>query len=74
MALTWTSAHHVVHWIHGGSSDLPNLALLCYRHHWMVHEGRWQLVKTDDGRMLAIPPQFDTYQQRARGPGKGMAA
>src|SRR5229473_1619917 len=21
---TWTSAHHVVHWIHGGTTDLPN--------------------------------------------------
>jgi hypothetical protein len=38
---TWTSAHHVVHWIRGGPTDLPNLCLLCYRHHWMVHEGGW---------------------------------
>jgi hypothetical protein len=22
----------------------------------MVHEGKWQLVRADDGRMLAIPP------------------
>ncbi len=22
----------------------------------MVHEGKWQLVRSDDGRMLAIPP------------------
>src|ERR1700730_5393920 len=41
---TWTSAHHLVHWIHGGTNDLDNLVLLCYRHHWMVHEGGWQLV------------------------------
>jgi hypothetical protein len=71
---TYSSAHHLMHWIHGGSSDLPNLALLCYRHHWMVHEGRWQLVKTDDGRMLAIPPQLDMYQHLARGPGEIIAA
>ncbi len=25
---TWTSAHHVVHWIHGGATDLSNLVLL----------------------------------------------
>ncbi|MEO8744280.1 MAG: hypothetical protein ABI401_03075 [Candidatus Dormibacter sp.] len=30
--------------------------LLCHRHHWMVHEGHWQLVKSDDGKILAIPP------------------
>jgi hypothetical protein len=22
----------------------------------MVHEGGWQLVKTDDGQMLSVPP------------------
>jgi hypothetical protein len=54
-AASWSAAHHVVHWINGGSTDLDNLVLLCHRHHWMVHEGGWQLVKSE-GRMLAIPP------------------
>jgi len=66
---TYTSGHHVVHWVKGGPTDLSNLVLLCYRHHWMVHEGNWQLVKTDDGSILAIPPQLDLYQRLARGPG-----
>ena len=70
---TWTSGHHLVHWIRGGGGDLPNLVLLCYRHHWMVHEGRWQLVKTDDGQVLAIPPTFDVYAA-ARSPGGSAAA
>src|SRR6266852_2880432 len=43
-------------WVHGGTTDLDNFIFLCQRHHWMVHEGRWQLVRSDDGRMLAIPP------------------
>jgi hypothetical protein len=34
----------------------------------MVHEGRWQLVKTDDGKMLAIPPTWNASAP-ARGPG-----
>jgi len=71
---TWTSGHHLVHWIKGGGTDLPNLVLLCYRHHWMVHEGGWQLIKSDDGQMLAIRPQLDLYQQLARGPGLKAAA
>lgn len=66
---SYTSGHHLVHWIRGGASDLPNLVLLCHRHHWMVHEGNWQLVKTDDGKMLAIPPQLDLDQLLARGNG-----
>jgi hypothetical protein len=63
---TWTSGHHIVHWIRGGPSDLSNLVLLCHRHHWMVHEGNWQLIKTDDGKFLAIPPQLDVYQRHSR--------
>jgi hypothetical protein len=64
---TWTSAHHLVHWTNGGPTDLSNLVLLCYRHHWMVHEGEWQIVRGDDGRMLTIPP-ITPYQRLARGP------
>jgi Domain of unknown function (DUF222)/HNH endonuclease len=62
---TWTSGHHLVHWIKGGTTDLPNLVLLCYRHHWMVHEGQWHLIKTDEGNLLAIPPQLDLFQRLA---------
>src|SRR6202521_4074121 len=53
---SWTSGHHLKHWIRGGTNEPPNLTLLCYRHHWMVHEGNWQIVRGDDGRMLTIPP------------------
>ena len=53
---SWTNAHHVVHWGHGGATDLENLVLLCHRHHWSVHEGGWQLVKTAQQRVLAVPP------------------
>jgi hypothetical protein len=64
---SWSAAHHVVHWIHGGTTDLDNLVLLCHRHHWMVHEGNWQIVRGDDGRMLTIPPTV-TFGPPARGP------
>ena len=64
---SWTSGHHLQHWIHGGASDLPNLALLCYRHHWMVHEGGWQLLRTDTSQFLTIPPTV-TFGPSPRGP------
>ena len=70
---SWTSAHHIVHWVKGGRTDLSNLVLLCYRHHWMVHEGRWQLVKSDQqAALLAIPPTTELFAA-ARSPG-GQAA
>ena len=53
---SWSQGHHLVPWIHGGPTELDNLALLCRRHHWMVHEGNWQIAKTDDGRIVPIAP------------------
>jgi len=70
---SYTSGHHLVHWIKGGLTDLANLVLLCHRHHWMVHEGKWQLVKTDDGQLLAVPPQLELFRYLARGPDTSVA-
>ncbi|HVS49334.1 MAG TPA: DUF222 domain-containing protein [Candidatus Dormibacteraeota bacterium] len=64
---SWTSGHHLKHWFYGGTNAPPNLTLLCYRHHWMVHEGNWQIVRGDDGRMLTIPP-IVTFGPSPRGP------
>jgi len=47
--------HHLVWWIKGGPTTLPNLALLCRRHHRMVHEEGWTLARKD-GRFNATPP------------------
>jgi len=39
----WCDAHHLRHWLHGGATDLANLALLCRAHHRAVHEGGQRL-------------------------------
>jgi hypothetical protein len=62
---SWSAAHHLVHWVQGGATDLSNLILLCHRHHWMAHEGGWKLARSNDGRLLAIPPVYDYYRARA---------
>jgi hypothetical protein len=54
---SWADAHHVIHWARGGETDLSNMVLLCHRHHWMAHEGGWQLVRTEDGEVLVVPPK-----------------
>jgi hypothetical protein len=41
----WCDAHHIIHWVDGGLTDLANLILLCRRHHRLVHEGKSVLVR-----------------------------
>ena len=53
---SWCDGHHIVHWIEGGTNEPNNLVLLCRRHHRMVHEGGWQLVKCDDGQIITLAP------------------
>jgi hypothetical protein len=64
---SWTTAHHVLHWGEGGSTEVANLVLLCHRHHWSVHEGGWQVVRTEGREVLAIPPAHP-YHSWARAP------
>ncbi|MGP5125895.1 DUF222 domain-containing protein [Brachybacterium tyrofermentans] len=40
-------AHHVVPWSEGGPTDIDGLALLCRRHHVIVHEGGLRLMPRD---------------------------
>ncbi len=42
-------AHHVEHWLHGGSTSLENLVMLCTFHHHLVHEGGWRVTAGTDG-------------------------
>lgn len=71
---SWTSAHHLDHWSRGGRTELQNLVLLCHRHHWMVHEGGWQLIKTEDGGYLTAPPMLGVFGQQTRAPDIGAVA
>jgi Domain of unknown function (DUF222)/HNH endonuclease len=63
---SWCDGHHLVHWVDGGETNLDNCVLLCKRHHRLVHEGEWRLIKTDEGQIMTIPPMI-TFGM-ARGP------
>lgn len=41
-------AHHIVHWIYLGETKLDNLALLCWHHHRLVHEGGFKIQINED--------------------------
>jgi hypothetical protein len=49
-------AHHVTHWIHGGRTDLDNLALLCAAHHHLLHEGRFTTRRRKDATIAFADP------------------
>jgi len=68
----WSNPHHIVHWARGGPNNLPNMVLLCYYHHRLVHEGGWQVIKS--GREFRFLPPERIVMRRARGPGVRWAA
>ena len=39
-------AHHIVWWIHGGTTDRDNLILLCPKHHHAIHDRGWSCAGT----------------------------
>ena len=63
---SWCDGHHIVHWARGGGGEIENQVLLCGRHHWKVHEGGWQLIRTEAGGLVLVAPTT-TFDQ-PRGP------
>jgi hypothetical protein len=68
----WSNPHHITHWARGGPNNLPNMVLLCFYHHRLVHEGGWQVIKS--GREFRFLPPDRVVMRRARGPGMRWAA
>ena len=63
MPASWADAHHLGHWADGGPTDLSNAALLCERHHTIVHNRRYagRLVEDEDGaRVSGTSPSAPT--------------
>ena len=57
----WCDAHHLRPWEEGGLTDLINGALLCRRHHQLVHHG-WRLVRDPrTGTVTATSPDGRTF-------------
>lgn len=67
-------AHHVVHWLDGGPTDLDNLVLLCRRHHHQHHDGEVGIVALGGGRFRferagrVLPVRPDPAQPAGREP------
>jgi hypothetical protein len=46
---SWCDAHHVVEYRVNGRTVIVNLALLCRRHHGVVHRNGWTMTRRRDG-------------------------
>jgi hypothetical protein len=49
-------AHHVIHWAHGGRTEMSNLVQLCSHHHRLVHEGGYGVSPAPDGHFRFTEP------------------
>ena len=54
--VTFTNAHHVAPWKPGGSTDLPNLVLLCEHHHHRVHSRQWSVEGNANEELSFVGP------------------
>jgi hypothetical protein len=52
----FVDGHHMRHWADGGATALDNLVLLCRRHHRLVHEGGFTVVRRDDRKLVFLRP------------------
>lgn len=62
----WTQAHHIIHWVDGGPTDLSNLVLLCAHHHRSVHHRGWTVRLGADKLPEFIPPPWIDPRQHPR--------
>jgi hypothetical protein len=53
----WLHAHHLRHWAQGGSTDPPNLVMLCGHHHRLLHEGGWHVEGHPDDELSFVHPR-----------------
>ncbi|NDL56041.1 HNH endonuclease signature motif containing protein [Phytoactinopolyspora mesophila] len=52
----WTEVHHLIPWAQGGHTDIDEMALLCRKHHTVVHEGGWTMLATGPRRFRFVDP------------------
>jgi len=65
----FVDAHHIRHWANGGETSLDNLALLCRRHHRLVHEGGFGVERIADGALRFTRPDGRVIEEHPRLPG-----
>ncbi len=55
-------AHHIRHWSDGGPTDIANITLLCDMHHFLVHEGGFEVKGTAPDGLSFYDPEGHPIQ------------
>ena len=58
--------HHIIHWDHGGPTNLANLVLLCAHHHRVLHRTGWDVRLAPDGLPEFLPPSWLDRERKPR--------
>ena len=53
---SWSDAHHIDFWEHDGPTCITNMALLCTRHHHMIHKKGWRVELLPDRTLIVTTP------------------
>ena len=64
---SYTEAHHLKWWQHGGETNLDNGILLCSMHHHRIHRDGWRISVVDNIPWFIPPPHIDAAQTPRRG-------
>ncbi|NYJ74606.1 DUF222 domain-containing protein [Allobranchiibius huperziae] len=64
----WCDAHHVIPWWAGGQTNLSNAALLCARHHTIVHRDLLTATVTTTGVTWDLTPGLMPTRPGHQGP------
>ncbi|KAA5834579.1 DUF222 domain-containing protein [Saccharopolyspora hirsuta] len=66
-------AHHIVHWVDGGPTDIGNMVMTCAHHHRVVHGQGWEITLRD-GRPVFTPPSSVDLARAPRPGGRALPA
>lgn len=47
--------HHIVHWLHGGKTEITNVILVCRAHHTLIHDHGYQIHHVDGSFEFRYP-------------------
>ncbi|PYI37456.1 hypothetical protein CVS30_09825, partial [Arthrobacter psychrolactophilus] len=59
-------AHHIIPWQHGGETNINNAALLCSRHHSLLHHTDWSMQLIQGTPFFTAPYLLDPSETPRR--------